>query len=87
MVVNIRVVPRSSKNKIDGVLGDALKVRLQAPPVEGKANRALIELLAQRLALPISSIQVLSGRTSRMKKVRLRHVDKQYVADCLQRMD
>ena len=46
LVLTLRVVPRSSKNKIDGLLGEALKVRIQAPPVEGKANAYLLKFLA-----------------------------------------
>jgi uncharacterized protein len=70
-VVNVRVIPRASKNQIQGVLGDALKIRLQAPPVEGKANEALVCFLAEILNLPSRSIILLSGETGRNKRVLL----------------
>ena len=68
-VVNVRVIPRASKDQIQGVLGDALKIRLQAPPVDGKANDALVRFLADTLKLPVRSISLLSGETGRNKRI------------------
>jgi uncharacterized protein len=68
-VLSVRVVPRSSRNRIDGVHGDALKVRLQAPPVEGKANAALAELLADSLGVSASSVILVRGDTGRNKSL------------------
>lgn len=73
----VRVVPRASKSEIVGVEGDALKIRLQAPPVEGKANEALVKFLAERLAVSKSQIEILSGHTGRTKVVRVRGVTAQ----------
>ena len=70
-VLNLRIVPRASKNAIQGEHGDALKVRLCAPPVDGAANAALIEFLAEAFALPRARVQLLSGQTSRNKRVLL----------------
>lgn len=70
-VLNLRVVPRAAKNAIQGEHGDALKVRLCAPPVDGAANAALIEFLAESFALPRARVQLLSGQTSRNKRVLL----------------
>ncbi len=70
----VRVVPRANKSEIVGVEGDALKVRLKAPPVEGKANEALVKFLAERLAVSKSQIEILSGHTSRTKVVRVRGI-------------
>jgi len=70
-VLNLRIVPRASKNTIQGRHGDALKIRLCAPPVDGAANAALIEFLAKTFSLPRSRIQLLSGQTSRTKRVLL----------------
>jgi hypothetical protein len=70
-ILTLRVVPRASRNKVDGLLGDALKIRLQAPPVEGKANKALTRFLSKSLKIPASHIQVISGETSRNKRVLL----------------
>lgn len=70
-VLNLRVVPRAAKNAIQGELGDALKIRLCAPPVDGAANAALIEFLSDFFSLPRARVQLLSGATSRNKRVLL----------------
>ncbi|NCD23109.1 MAG: DUF167 domain-containing protein [Spartobacteria bacterium] len=70
-VLNLRIVPRAAKNAIQGEHGDALKVRLCAPPVDGAANAALVEFLAETFALPRARVQLLSGATSRNKRVLL----------------
>jgi uncharacterized protein len=70
-VVNVRVIPRASKNQIQGVLGDALKIRLQAPPVDDKANKALVRFLAEILKRPARNIRLLSGETGRNKRILL----------------
>ena len=67
-VLNLRIVPRAAKNAIQGEHGDALKVRLCAPPVDGAANAALVEFLAETFALPRARVQLLSGATSRTKR-------------------
>jgi uncharacterized protein (TIGR00251 family) len=65
----VRVQPRASRSEILGVQGDALRVRLTAAPVEGAANAALVELLADRLSLPRGQIHIVAGATSRNKIV------------------
>jgi uncharacterized protein (TIGR00251 family) len=65
----VRVVPRASKNEISGRQGEAVKVRLAAPPVEGAANEALIEFLAEVLEVRKRQIEILSGHASRDKIV------------------
>lgn len=65
----VRVVPRASKNEIAGQVGDAIKVRLTAPPVEGKANKALIAFLAQELGVRKSQVEIVAGETSRNKVI------------------
>jgi uncharacterized protein (TIGR00251 family) len=65
----VRVIPRSSKNEVEGVTGNALKVRVTAPPVEGAANKALIELLAERLKIRKSQIEIVAGQTSQHKMI------------------
>lgn len=65
----VRVVPRASKNEIAGQVGDAIKVRLTAPPVEGKANEALIAFLAQELGVRKSQVEIVAGETSRNKVI------------------
>jgi uncharacterized protein (TIGR00251 family) len=67
----VRVHPRAKKNAITGELGDALKVSLTTPPVEGRANRACIEFFAKLLNVPRSSVTIASGQTSRNKVIRV----------------
>ncbi len=66
-VLRLRVVPRAPRDGIDGPHGDALKVRLTAPPVEGEANAALIRLLSRLLEAPRASVHLLAGSTGRQK--------------------
>jgi uncharacterized protein (TIGR00251 family) len=67
----IKVHPRAKKNAITGELGDALKVSLTAPPVDGRANDACIEFFAKLLKVPRSSVTIASGQTSRNKVIRV----------------
>jgi len=71
LILNIRVVPRASKDSIQGLLGDALKVRIQAPPVEGKANAYLIKFLSKQWEVPRRNIEILSGETGRNKRLHI----------------
>ena len=66
----VRLTPRSKKDTIDGLHEDALKIRVKAPPVDGKANAALIKLLSRQLGVSKSSITVVTGHTSRTKIIR-----------------
>ena len=67
----VKVHPRAKKNAITGELGDALKVSLTTPPIEGRANEACIEFFAKLLKVPRSSVTIASGQTSRQKVVRV----------------
>ena len=75
MILSIRVIPRSPRSRIDGRRGDALLVRLAAPPVDGAANEALIELLSREFQVPKRQVSILSGATSRDKRVELDGLD------------
>lgn len=66
----VHVVPKSHDDAIAGMYGDALRVRLRAPPVEGRANEALRSFLAEELGIPVENLEILSGRASRRKLVR-----------------
>ena len=68
-ILRVRAVPRASRNEIAGVQDDALRVRLQAPPVDGKANKALLRFLADTLDVPPTSLALLAGETGRHKRV------------------
>jgi uncharacterized protein (TIGR00251 family) len=71
VVLEVRVAPRASRAAIAGVHAGALKVSLTAPPVEGAANAALIELLAETLGLPKRALALEQGHTSKQKRVRI----------------
>jgi len=74
LLIDVRVQPKSSKNAIVGIHGEALKIKLNAPPVEGKANKALIQLVAKLLKCPKSNVEIVSGQASRNKRL-LIHID------------
>jgi uncharacterized protein (TIGR00251 family) len=67
----VHVTPRSRQNEVVGIHGDALKVRVVAAPVRGKANRALELFLAERLGVVAEAVQIVSGLTSRQKRVQV----------------
>ncbi|MGD9330688.1 MAG: DUF167 domain-containing protein [Desulfobacterales bacterium] len=72
LLIDVRVQPKSSRNAVAGLHDDALKIRLSAPPVEGKANRALIQLIAKLLRCPKSAVTIASGPASRKKRLLVR---------------
>ena len=73
-IVNVKAVPRSSKAGLDGLLGDAVKVRVRSAPVDGKANKELVEVLADAFSLPKASVAFKSGETSKTKRLLLRGI-------------
>jgi uncharacterized protein len=79
----VKVHPGAKNNAINGELGDALKVALATPPVDGRANAACVEFLAKLLNVPRFSVTIASGRTSRNKVIRVMGVTGQYVRDRL----
>ena len=70
----VRVTPRARKNEIVGVAGEAIKVKLAAPPVEGAANAALCAFLAEQLGVRKSAVTLVAGQASRQKVVRVEGV-------------
>ena len=72
LTLKVFIQPRSSKNTIAGLHGDALKIKLTAPPIDGAANKMCIEYLAKCCGVPRSSIEIVSGQTSRTKRVLFR---------------
>ncbi len=71
IVLTLHIQPRASKNEICGLQDNALKVRLTSPPVDGAANKLCREFLAGLFSVPKSSIEIVSGETSRHKRVRV----------------
>ena len=74
VVFRVRVQPRASRDEIAGAMDGALRVRLQAPALEDRANEALCEYLAQLLKTPKSAVRILSGDRSRIKRIEIRGV-------------
>jgi uncharacterized protein (TIGR00251 family) len=85
MTVTVFIQPRSSKNGIVGLHGDALKIRLTAPPVEGAANKMCIEFLAKQLGISKSNLSIISGHSSRTKRILVKQDDK--VSNPLERLN
>ena len=73
--LNVKVVPGSSRDQIVGWLGDALKIKVMAPPEKGKANEAVVELLATKLGIGTADIQVESGHSSPSKVIAITGMD------------
>ena len=84
ILIPVQVVPRASRTGIDGEVEGALRVRLAAPPVEGAANRELIEFLSKRLRLPKRDLTLETGERSKRKAVRVRTLSRQEILERLQ---
>ncbi len=72
--ITVKVVPGASRERIAGLLGDALKVQVSAPPEKGKANRAVTALLAEMLGVSVRDVEVIAGAISPRKVIRVRGV-------------
>jgi uncharacterized protein (TIGR00251 family) len=72
LLMDVRVQPKSSQNALVGIHDNSIKIKLNAPPVEGKANKALIQLVAKLLRCPKSSVTIIAGQASRNKRVLVR---------------
>jgi uncharacterized protein (TIGR00251 family) len=80
----VRVTPRASRDAIEGEYQGALKLRVTAPPVDGRANEAVRALLAERLKVPISAVRILGGETSRNKRVQIAGITRQQLMALLE---
>lgn len=87
LLLSLYVQPRSGRNAIVGLHGDAVKLRLNAPPVDGKANKAVIAFLAKSLKIPKSAVTIRSGMQSRMKKILLTGVDEERLRNLIEPND
>ncbi|UCH22791.1 MAG: DUF167 domain-containing protein [Deltaproteobacteria bacterium] len=81
VLFKVFVQPRSSKNQISGIHGDALKIKLTAPPVNGAANALCVTYLAKCLNVPKSSLEIISGHAGRIKKILYRPKTSSYEKD------
>ncbi len=79
VLLTLYVQPRSSRNELVGLHGGALKIRLTTPPVDGKANKAVITFLAKLLKIPKSAILIQGGHQSRTKRIRISGLDEDIV--------
>ena len=75
----VRVQPRSSRDALEGAYAGALKVRLTAPPVEGRANDSLRGLLAEHLNVPVAAVRIVAGENNRNKRVSIAGVTRAQV--------
>jgi len=78
-ILSVHVQPKASTTECVGIHGDALKIRVAAPPVDDAANDELIRFLARRLSMPSTSIQIYSGARGRRKRVLVKGVTAQFV--------
>jgi uncharacterized protein (TIGR00251 family) len=84
VICSVRVTPRAGRTAVVGVRDDVLQVRLAAPPVDGAANTALVELMAAVFRIPRRDVAILSGHTGRVKRVALTGVT---TSDAAARLD
>ena len=78
--LSLRVVPRADRDAVQGVQGNALKIRLRAPPVDNKANEALVQFLAGQLDVPRRCVRLVAGAAGRNKQVLVSGLDEQEIA-------
>jgi len=83
-LIRVKVIPRSSRTEIAGKEKDIYRVKITDPPVEGKANKGLIKLLSERLGVPRGSVEIVSGKTSKLKMIRLRGLTTADIAQSLE---
>ena len=81
--ITVRVIPRSSRSEIVGEIDGAVKVRLSSPPVDGAANVELIRLISKTLGVSKSSVSIVSGETSKTKRLRVTGATAQKFRDVL----
>jgi uncharacterized protein (TIGR00251 family) len=80
VLLSVKLQPRASSNEIGQPLGNELRIKVTAPPVDAAANEALLELLAKTLKCPRNRIELIRGHTSRHKVVKLHHFTVEEVA-------
>jgi uncharacterized protein (TIGR00251 family) len=79
ITIMVRVIPRASRNAIEGAYGEALKVRLTAPALENRANDALRRLLAERLNVQVAAVRIVAGEKSRTKRVSIAGITREQI--------
>ena len=84
-LLSLKVIPRAARNEIADALGDELKIKVTAPPVDSAANRAVVELIADTLKISKSNVALIRGETSRHKVILLKGLSPEQVASALSR--
>lgn len=77
VTVMVHVMPRASRAGVAGLLGDAVRIRLTAPPLENRANEALVRFLSATLSVPRSSVEIVAGKRGRKKVVRVAGISRE----------
>ncbi len=83
LILTLHIQPGAKKTEVVGLHGEALKIRLAAPPVDGKANAALIDFIAARVGVGRTAVELISGETSRSKRLRVTGIDAAELRTCL----
>jgi uncharacterized protein (TIGR00251 family) len=82
-LIEIWVQPRASRNEVAGRRGEAVKIRVAAPPVDGEANETLLQFVAKKLGLPRTAVAIVRGEAGRRKSIRVRGLETDEVAERL----
>lgn len=86
IVIKVKIAPGSSRNRIDGVHNNALKIAITAPPVEGKANKKCIDYLAKYFDVAKSKIEIISGKNSKNKLIKIYDFSQEEFSGKLEKM-
>lgn len=86
IIIKVKIVPGSSKNKIIGAYNDALKISIAAPPIEGKANKKCIAYLAKYFDVAKSKIEIISGQTSKNKLIKIYDISPKEFLDKIEKI-
>jgi uncharacterized protein (TIGR00251 family) len=82
-VIAVHAVPRAAQTHIQGTHGDALKIRIKAPPVDGKANKELLNFIANELGIPLRQLSLLTGDVGRHKRILIRGMSANQASEAL----
>ena len=83
IILHVKVVPRASKNEVIGIMGDRLKVKLKAPPVDGEANAEIIRFFSKLLGIPKKQIKILRGLNASSKDILFYNMDENLITRIL----
>ena len=86
IVIKVKIIPGSSKNKVIGVYNNSLKITITAPPVEGKANKKCITYIAKCFDVAKSKIEIISGQTSKNKLIKIYDISQREFLDKLEKI-